>query len=127
MVIYQEKSLRKKSGGRLKALRKKKQYYTGSNPTLPKLGTATKHKIARAYGGNKKVRVVEEQFVNVVDPKDKKAKKVKMLNVVDNKANKLFVRRNVLTKGAVVQTELGKVKITSRPAQDGCVNGVVVQ
>jgi len=33
----------------------------------------------------------------------------------------------ILTKGAIVETELGKVKITSRPGQDGVLNGVLIQ
>ncbi len=127
MVIYQERSKRKASGGRIKAYRKKKQYYIGSNPTLPKIATEAKYRVDKTFGGNYKVRTIAEQFVNVYDTTQKKAKKVKMKTVVDNKANKLFVRRNILSKGAVVETEMGKVRITSRPAQDGCVNGVLIK
>jgi small subunit ribosomal protein S8e len=31
-----------------------------------------------------------------------------------------------MTRGAVVQTEIGLAKITSRPGQDGVVNAVLV-
>ncbi|MBS3137506.1 30S ribosomal protein S8e [Candidatus Woesearchaeota archaeon] len=127
MVIYQERSLRKPSGGRIKAYRKKKQYYTGSNPTLPRIEEKPKYKIVKTYGGNVKVRTMAEQFITVFDSKDKKTKKVKMNNIVDNKANKLYVRRNILTKGAVVETELGKAVITTRPAQSGSVQGKLLQ
>ncbi|MCK4550975.1 MAG: 30S ribosomal protein S8e, partial [Candidatus Aenigmarchaeota archaeon] len=48
-------------------------------------------------------------------------------DVLENKANPHFIRQKLLTKGAVVKTDAGKVKITSRPAQDGVVNGVVVE
>jgi small subunit ribosomal protein S8e len=33
---------------------------------------------------------------------------------------------NILSKGAFVKTQIGDAKITSRPAQDGIVNGVLV-
>ena len=49
-----------------------------------------------------------------------------MTTVTENPANKNYVRRNYLTKGAVVTTELGKAKITNRPGQDGCINAVLV-
>ena len=59
---------------------------------------------------------------------DKKAKvlHLKILNVVGNPANRHFVRRNIITKGSFVDTEKGKVRITSRPGQDGSLNGVFV-
>jgi small subunit ribosomal protein S8e len=49
-----------------------------------------------------------------------------MTTVTENPANKNFVRRNILTKGAVVATDLGKAKITSRPGQDGEVNAILL-
>ena len=50
----------------------------------------------------------------------------KILNVVENSANPHLVRRNILTKGAIVETEMGKVKVTSRPGQDACLNGIAL-
>ena len=52
---------------------------------------------------------------------------VKLLNVIENSANPNYVRRNIITKGAIVETELGHAKVTSRPGQDGVVNGVIVE
>jgi len=34
---------------------------------------------------------------------------------------------NVITKGAIVKTELGLVRVTSRPGQHGVVNGVLIE
>ena len=62
-----------------------------------------------------------------MDPKTNKVQVTDILNVVDNKANTHFVRRNIITKGAVVETSLGKAKVTSRPGQHGMVNGVLVE
>ncbi|MEK6949175.1 MAG: 30S ribosomal protein S8e, partial [Nanoarchaeota archaeon] len=43
-----------------------------------------------------------------------------------NPANRHFVRRNIMTKGAIIETEKGKARITSRPGQDGAVNAVLI-
>ncbi|MHA1475907.1 MAG: 30S ribosomal protein S8e, partial [Promethearchaeota archaeon] len=38
-----------------------------------------------------------------------------------------YNRRNILTKGAIVKTKLGLVKITSRPGQTGQINGKLLE
>ncbi|MDD4281670.1 MAG: 30S ribosomal protein S8e, partial [Candidatus Methanofastidiosa archaeon] len=65
------------------------------------------------------------EFVNVHTPDG--AKRVRLTNVVENPANIHYVRRNVLTKGAVIETEIGKARITSRPGQDGVLNAILVE
>ena len=64
--------------------------------------------------------------MNVVDPKTKSSKKVKIKTITENPANRNFVRRNIITKGAVIETELGKAKITGRPGQDAAINAVLL-
>jgi len=32
-----------------------------------------------------------------------------------------------LVKSAIVETEIGKVKITNRPSQEGCVQGILIE
>ncbi|MGC8851015.1 MAG: 30S ribosomal protein S8e, partial [Candidatus Micrarchaeia archaeon] len=36
-------------------------------------------------------------------------------------------RENIVTKGAIIETELGKAKVTSRPGQHGIVNAVLLK
>ena len=48
-------------------------------------------------------------------------------NVSENNADSNYVRRNIVTKGAVLDTELGKVRVTSRPGMDGVVSGVLLE
>lgn len=79
----------------------------------------------RIIGGHTKTKLRSADIINVVDPATKTAKKAKIETVVDNPANRNFVRRNILTKGSIVQTDLGKVRITSRPGQDNVLNGVL--
>jgi small subunit ribosomal protein S8e len=40
--------------------------------------------------------------------------------------NPEYVRMNIVTRGAVVETELGKARVTNRVGQDGIVNGVLI-
>ena len=65
-------------------------------------------------------------MANLYDPKSKTYKKAKIINEIENPANRNFIRRNILTRGAVVETDAGKARITSRPGQDGVVNAVLV-
>ncbi len=53
-------------------------------------------------------------------------KQSKIITVKENPANRHFVRMNVITKGAVVETEDGLAKVTSRPSRDGTVNAVLI-
>ena len=64
-------------------------------------------------------------MINVSDASGK-TKRVEMTNVVENSADPNYVRRNILTKGAIVETEMGRVRITSRPGMDGVISGVLV-
>lgn len=124
MAITHTRPHRKPSGGKYKFISKKKKQM-GNIPTLPNIAKRVFRPI-RTLGGDQKNRILSSETINVIDLKTKKAFPAKMLNVIDNPASSYYVRRNALTKGAVVNTDKGKVRITSRPAQDGCVNGVLV-
>ena len=63
---------------------------------------------------------------NIYDPISKNFKKVKIQMVVENKANKDFVRMNMLTKGAIIEPELGKARITNRPGQEAFINAILL-
>lgn len=124
MAIVQHRSKRKPSGGRYRSARKKRVYELGGRAVLTEIGELKK-KVTRGYGGNKKERILRIEFANLID-KNGKCHKVKMKNVIENPANANFTRRNVLTKGCIVETEMGKMKITSRPGQEGTLNGVLI-
>jgi small subunit ribosomal protein S8e len=125
IMRYQGKSIRKPTGGRLKPFRGKRKFELGLDVTQPVIGP-TRKKIVNVMGNGTKVKVLKDEFVNVTDQKTNKTQKVKMTTVTANPANKNYVRRNILTKGAVVATELGKAQITSRPGQDGEVNAILI-
>ena len=64
--------------------------------------------------------------MNVTDASTGKTSKADIDTVELNGANRNYVRRNIITKGAVVQTTLGKAKVTNRPGQDGSINAILL-
>ena len=124
MARDQDRSNRKASGGRYHSFRSKRKSELAGYAANTKLGER-KARAKRVLGGNSKRSLLSVNEVNVADKKGK-VTKTKIINVLENPANPHLVRRNILTKGAIVKTDLGKVKITSRPGQESTVNGVLV-
>ncbi|MCL4329063.1 MAG: 30S ribosomal protein S8e [Candidatus Thermoplasmatota archaeon] len=125
MTIFQGKASKKFTGGKRRAARLKKRHELGREPTLTKIGEASR-KTLRGMGGSQKTVVLREEKLNVYIPKDKKTVVAKIVTVKENPANPHYVQRNIMTKGTVVQTELGMARITSRPGQDGTINAVLL-
>jgi small subunit ribosomal protein S8e len=125
MARSQKRSKKKSTGGKYVAGRKKRLNELGGVPTLTKLAEK-KAKTIRISGGNLKQRLLSSDIVNVVDSKTNKTKVVKIKSVTENPANRHYVRRNILTKGTVIETELGKARITSRPGQEGTINATLI-
>lgn len=126
MAISQNVSKRTYTGAKRRTGFNKRKYEAGRLPTYTRIGERQRKRI-RTMGGNSKDRLLKENTVNVFNPQEKKAEKATMQTVVDNKANKNFIRRNIITKGTIVNTDKGQVQITNRPGQEGSVNGVLVQ
>jgi len=121
---WQGKSVRRSTGGRLKHSAGKRKHEMGRESTLTQLGE-TRKKHVSGFGGNLKVRLLKGTRVNLADPSTGKTSKAEIETVELNAANRNYVRRNIITKGAVVHTTLGKAKVTNRPGQDGSINAIV--
>lgn len=126
MALWHGRSAKKISGGRYRPQRKKRRTEIGREAADTTIGSRTA-KTLRVTGGASKVSLRAALEANVVNPKTGECKKAKILTVVENAANPHFVRRNIITRGAIINTELGKAKVTSRPGQDGSVNAVLVE
>jgi len=126
MAITQGKSKKSASGARMTSARKKRLHEHGSIPMMTKLGVK-QLKTTRTAGGNMKVKTAANDFANLTDSKTKKKYKAKIESVLENSANRNFVRRNILTKGTIIKTDKGKAKITSRPGQEGTINAVLIE
>ena len=127
MVYHKPHNTTKRTGTGGKKGRKsdKRLSQVGSQPLHPSVSDKDVRKKQRVRGGRTKIRLKKSVSINVVS--DGKTVKVKVLSVLESE-NKDYVRANILTKGAIVQTDkFPKVKITSRPSQHGVLNGVVVK
>ena len=125
MARAQTRSKRKVSGGRYHQSRTKRKEELARRPTLTLLKEKKVKKI-RTIGGNQKKVLLSAKEINVTDKKGK-TQKTEILNVIENPANPNLVRRNIITKGTVVETKLGKAKVTSRPGQNDTINGLLVE
>jgi small subunit ribosomal protein S8e len=125
MVVFQGRGRRSRGGSRYKKYRDYKKYELGKLPGLTGIGKKRLQTI-KALGNNRKYRLLSIDIASIVDPKTKKSQKAKIKTIKENPANSHFVRRNIMTKGAIIETDIGKARITSRPGQDGVVNAVLI-
>lgn len=126
-MITQGRSLRKDSGGLKRPYRKKRLYEKGTQPTMTRLGPEKRVRTDRITGGSLKGRLLQVSTANILDPATGKYAVGKIKTVSNNPANRYFTRANIITKGALLDTELGKARVTNRPGQEGIVNAVLVK
>ena len=117
---------RKASGARYWPFRKKRIYEIGSDPINTRIGDKESKKKKKLRGGNKITQLLTATHANLQMAVNK-YKKSKLLTVKENSANRHFVRMNVLTKGAVIETEDGLAKVTNRPSRTGIVNAILLK
>jgi small subunit ribosomal protein S8e len=124
-VWHGDSHKRKLSGGRKRAHRKKRRFERGAFPTETTLGER-KVKIGRRRGSTRKRRLLKGKSVNICDPATGKTEKTEIMRVTKNPANIDYDRRGVITKGTLIETQLGPARVTSRPGQHGLINAVLV-
>jgi len=125
MAISQFRGRRKISGGRYRKLSKKLKN-RGREPILVTIKKLAK-RTDRVKGGRIKERLLNVNIVNVYDPKSKKYVKGKIQSVVESPSNVNYIRRNIMTKGSLIQTDKGVARITSRPGQEGSLNAILLK
>ncbi len=127
---WQGRSRRKYTGGRIIRSRGKRRFELGGEEANTLLGEPVK-KFIKTMGRRdkvhlKKVHLLRTNIAVVTDPKTNTSKKVKIETVSGNPANIHYIRRNIITKGAIIRTEIGNARVTNRPGQEGCVNAVLM-
>lgn len=125
MAVWQGNSKRSKTGRRIRVTRNKRRFEIGRELHVTTIG-ALKRKPIRTRGNNRKSRALTADVAFVVDPQTNKTTKTEIVTVVENSANIHYVRRNIMNKGAIINTKIGKAKITSRPGQSGVINAVLL-
>ena len=119
----QGRSARKRTGGRLKHASNKKRHQLGREPAETTVGE-TRLQYIDSRGTGKKVRALSTNVAQVAA--DGEVSEAEIENVADNPANVNYARRNIITKGAVIETSAGRARVTSRPGQTGQVNAVLL-
>ena len=113
---------RKRTGGRRPRSRKKRRHQLGRDPTETTVGEP-RLRTVDSRGSGTKIRALSTDIAQVADGGETVEATIE--NVVENPANPNYVRRNIITKGAVIETDAGRARVTSRPGQHGQVNAVV--
>ncbi|GAA0522677.1 small subunit ribosomal protein S8e [Halorubrum aquaticum] len=120
----QGRSTRKRTGGRLKHASNKKRHQLGREPAETTVGE-TRVQYIDSRGNERKVRALATNVAQVADGGE--VVEADIEDVVENPSNVNYVRRNIVTKGAVIETSEGRARVTSRPGQTGQVNAVLIE
>ncbi len=114
--------------GKINRARKKRKHHIGGFFAETTIGE-TSAKTVNTKGGGVKQKLVSAKNANVV--LDGKNVKCEITALVENPANKDYTRRKIITKGAILDIKSPegkalKVKVTSKPGQDGVINAKAV-
>lgn len=116
---------KKLTGGRKRMNRGKRKFEQGTFPAETIIGEP-KRKTTRGFGGNTKVKLLNDKYASVTDVKSGKTEKAEIIRVIRNPANVDYNRRGVITKGSEIETSIGNARVTSRPGNDGVINAVLI-
>jgi small subunit ribosomal protein S8e len=125
MALWQGNARRSKTGRRIRYARGKKKFEIGREAHLTTIEKPRLKKV-RTMGNNRKTRIKTTDVAYVINPKTNKTTKTEIVSVVENAANIHYIRRNIMNKGAIIETKLGKARVTSRPGQSGTINAVLL-
>lgn len=122
---HESKQTKKKTGAKFARHHDKKLAHYGGHFASTKVSDKDVRVKARKRGGKQKIVALYAGYANVVMP-DGKIRKAKIKTVLDSPNNPNYKRMNIITKGVIIETEVGKAKVTNRPGQDGVVNAKIV-
>jgi len=114
---------RRITGARVVPLRKKKLTEASGKPRHTNFGKQ-KQKVMKGRGSTFKTVLLSANVALVLNPKTKKAQKSKIKSVIKSPSNRYF--KTQMVKGTLIETELGKAKITNRPGQEGAIAAILV-
>uniref|UniRef100_A0A8W8NHW3 40S ribosomal protein S8 n=6 Tax=Magallana gigas TaxID=29159 RepID=A0A8W8NHW3_MAGGI len=95
---------RRKTGGRMTQIRKKRKFELGRPAANTKLGNRRIHSV-RTMGGNKKYRALRLESGNFAWGSEAITRKTRIIDVVYNASNNELVRTKTLVKSCIVQID----------------------
>ncbi len=117
---------RKFTGGKRRPFRGRKASETDDYAFETAVGETIRSP-KRTRGGKLNFGLRYANKANIYDPSTSKTVSTDILRVTANPANREYERRGVITRGATIETKLGKAKVTSKPSDDGVVNGILAK
>lgn len=133
MVQWHLDSDKKISGGHNYAKLRcdKKLAWRGGEVANTRIDAKDQVDVFKARGKNLKLKQKKAKFAYIYDNASKKTVKAELITVKTNPANRQFTRENILTKGALIKVKIGTDEkfaiVTSRPGQDGTVQGILTE
>jgi small subunit ribosomal protein S8e len=124
-MLWQGGSRRSYTGKLLRRSRKKRKYELGRDQVETLIGER-KIKKRRVRGGGYKIKLFRDNYANVYVPSENRVVRAEIKTVVENPAHVHYARRNVVTKGAIIETSVGEARVTNRPSQEGTINAVLI-
>jgi len=125
------KSKKKISGGHRNSINRstKKLAWKGGDPAKTKVSEEDFRKPRKTRGKTKKIMLEEAKTASISD--GKKCFKARITNVLKNPADKHYERRNIITKGAIIEIDINnetkKAVVTARPGQCGTVSAKLIK
>lgn len=116
---------RKPTGGKRHQSRGRRAYERDGYPIEPVVGKPSSRP-TRLRGGSVSYGLVSTDFANV-SLGGGKVTRSKIIRVKRSPANRDYERRGVITRGAIIETDAGEARVTSKPTDDGVVNAVLVE
>ncbi len=108
------------NGKRVSKFRDKRRSEMGNFPAETRLGAGKGTSKVRRRGGNVSTKLKKAAEVNLLTKEG--YKKMAIKGVLESKDNKNFARLNIITKGTVISTDLGKAVVLNRVGRDGTIN-----
>ncbi|MEM0147557.1 MAG: 30S ribosomal protein S8e [Candidatus Micrarchaeaceae archaeon] len=111
------------NGKHKKKFMDKKKRNVGGYFSATKMADENVIKRIRTRGGNYSIVLKKVAYANLLT--NSGIKKVKIKGVLESADNRNFARQNIITKGTVINTDLGKAIVTNSPGRDGIVNAKI--
>lgn len=115
---------RKITGGKYHSRRKKRLHERRHAGRVVILGSLRRKQL-RVRSGFLKTILLKADTANV--RVGNRTQTAQITNVESTPQNPFLARQNRLLKGAIIETSLGKARITNRPTREGCVNAVLIE
>ncbi len=106
-------------------IRDKRKSEIGGYFSATRMSDENAFRVHRSRGGTITMVLKSAGFANVLTKQGYKKTKIK--GVLESKDNRNFARQNLITKGTVINTELGKARVLNRPGREGGVNAVLLE